>query len=144
VTPTESVLVGHGPGGQSINKTNNNVQLIHRPTGIRVVCQQTRSLELNRMYARRILLEKVEFAPTMDACAADVWFSLTSSRILVYRKVICNVRSNSNASAGGGKKPRTTSETRRIAVGGRRFASTRRECNGRMKTMRMTDFAELL
>jgi peptide chain release factor len=50
---------GSGPGGQSINKTQNNVQLLHRPTGIRVSCQETRSLEQNRKIARRILLEKV-------------------------------------------------------------------------------------
>ncbi|EIN07810.1 hypothetical protein PUNSTDRAFT_88482, partial [Punctularia strigosozonata HHB-11173 SS5] len=56
----ESFVRGHGPGGQAINKTNNNVQLIHKPTGIRVTCQQTRSLDLNRRYARQILLDKLD------------------------------------------------------------------------------------
>lgn len=55
----QSTCIGSGPGGQSINKTENNVQLLHKPTGIRVSCQETRSLSQNRKLARRILLEKV-------------------------------------------------------------------------------------
>jgi len=56
----ESFVRGSGPGGQSINKTQNNVQLLHKPTGIRVNCQETRSLTQNRQIARKILLEKVD------------------------------------------------------------------------------------
>jgi protein subunit release factor B len=36
------------------------VLLHHRPTGIRVKCQQERSQALNRFLARRILLDKIE------------------------------------------------------------------------------------
>ncbi|KAH9932145.1 RF-1 domain-containing protein [Amylocystis lapponica] len=56
----EAFVRGSGPGGQSINKTENNVQLLHKPTGLRVACQETRSLSQNRKLARRILLEKLD------------------------------------------------------------------------------------
>jgi len=56
----ESFIRGSGPGGQSINKTNNNVQLLHKPSGIQVKCQETRSLQQNRKIARKILLEKLD------------------------------------------------------------------------------------
>ncbi|KAG6874080.1 hypothetical protein C0995_006937 [Termitomyces sp. Mi166 len=59
----ETFVRGTGPGGQSINKTENNVQLLHKPTGIRVSCQETRSLKLNRHIARKNLLEKVVVLP---------------------------------------------------------------------------------
>lgn len=43
-----------------MNKTENNVQLVHKPTGLRVACQETRSLTQNRKIARKILLDKVQ------------------------------------------------------------------------------------
>ncbi|EIW60830.1 uncharacterized protein TRAVEDRAFT_36415 [Trametes versicolor FP-101664 SS1] len=56
----ESFVRGSGPGGQSVNKTENNVQLLHKPTGLRVACQETRSLQQNRKIARKILLGKLD------------------------------------------------------------------------------------
>lgn len=56
----EKFILGSGSGGQKINKTSSCVYLKHVPTGIEVKCQSTRSRELNRLYARRELCEKLE------------------------------------------------------------------------------------
>lgn len=56
----ESFVRGSGPGGQHVNKTATCVMLVHRPSGISVRCQASRSQGLNRFYARRILVEKIE------------------------------------------------------------------------------------
>ena len=39
---TEKFIRGSGPGGHSINKSMNCVQLIHVPTGLKVECQESR------------------------------------------------------------------------------------------------------
>lgn len=56
----EKFILGSGSGGQKINKTSSCVYLKHVPTGIEVKCQSTRSRDLNRLYARRELCEKLE------------------------------------------------------------------------------------
>jgi protein subunit release factor B len=56
----EKFILGSGSGGQKINKTSSCVYLKHIPTGIEVKCQSTRSRDLNRLYARRDLCEKLE------------------------------------------------------------------------------------
>ena len=56
----EKFILGSGKGGQKINKTSTCVYLKHIPTGIEIKCQRERSRELNRLYARRDLCEKIE------------------------------------------------------------------------------------
>lgn len=55
----EKFVRGSGPGGQKINKTSSCVYLLHRPSGIEIKCQQSRSQSLNRFIARRELCEKL-------------------------------------------------------------------------------------
>src|SRR5271165_3208464 len=56
----ESFVRSSGAGGQHVNKTSSCVQLLHRPTGILVTCQQERSQAMNRVFARRLVVEKIE------------------------------------------------------------------------------------
>ena len=57
---TERFIRASGPGGQKVNKTATCVYLKHIPSGIEVKCQKERSQALNRFFARRILIEKIE------------------------------------------------------------------------------------
>lgn len=56
----ESFVKGGGPGGQCINKRSTNVDLLHIPSGLRVQCQETRSLQENRRIARKLLARKLD------------------------------------------------------------------------------------
>lgn len=56
----ENFILGTGSGGQKINKTSSCVQLIHRPSGIEIKCQQERSRNRNRHLARVQLCEQLE------------------------------------------------------------------------------------
>jgi protein subunit release factor B len=56
----ESFIRSSGKGGQNVNKVSTCVQILHRPTGLAVRCQQERSQVMNRFIARRLLCDKLE------------------------------------------------------------------------------------
>ena len=55
----EKFIIGSGKGGQKLHKTASTVYLKHIPSGIEIKCQESRSREDNRYFARVRLCEKL-------------------------------------------------------------------------------------
>ena len=67
----ERFVRASGKGGQHVNKTSTCVQLLHRPSGIEVKSMGQRSQSLNRFFARRLLLERIEEARGLKTAKTD-------------------------------------------------------------------------
>lgn len=56
----EKFILGSGKGGQKLHKTASTVYLKHPPSNLEIKCQDSRSREDNRYFARMRLCEKLQ------------------------------------------------------------------------------------